>query len=345
MVTNNGRCLNLFGPLAQQFKLLWRRQLVDWDALQVGLTHLSQAMTRSFDVAGTHVIAQCNPARIKSASANIDPDAISERPCFLCEKNLPPLQQAIAYRDNWLVLCNPAPIFDHHFTIVSQKHEPQRILPVIDIVLELARDLDGHYTIFYNGPVCGASAPDHMHFQAAPSGVTPFEGELAAALCTDHHSDGQRWIQWLRLNPVHVGVSRPSHRPVVLFIAESAEPLVETIEETIETLGIIHPAEPEPMLNLFATYTDEHWLVWFYPRRDHRPSCYGQHEDAYLVSPGAVDLAGLLITPRREDFERIDASVIASIYNEILLSPSLFAQLRERLKDGHNLSNPTLALE
>jgi len=331
-VTTDERCLALSGPLAYRVALLWRRQSTDWDALQAGLADLAQSLTRTFEVTGSRVVAQCNPARTRSASAKIDPASLAARPCFLCGANLPPMQRAVAYRDGWLVLCNPAPIFDPHFTIVSEEHEPQRIMPWVGLLLDLARDLEGHYTVFYNGPLCGASAPDHMHLQASPVGATPFENELAAALCADKNTNGQRWIEWLRLDPVRVGLTRPSHRPAVLFVAQAEEPLVQAIQEVIRMLGTIHPAEPEPMLNLFATFADERWLVWLYPRRAHRPRCYGEKPDEFLVSPGAIDLAGLLITPRREDFERINASVIASVFDEVLLSRGDFAELRNRLQ-------------
>jgi hypothetical protein len=107
--------------------------------------------------------------------------------------------------------------------------------------------------------------------------------------------------------------------------------ILAVVQEVLHALQAIQPAQPEPMLNLLATFTDQRWLVWLYPRQAHRPSCYGQEPDRYLISPGAVDLAGLLITPRRADFERLDATTIRSIYSEVLLSPDKFAQLRQRL--------------
>jgi hypothetical protein len=171
---NFDRLVTFPGSLSEQLAALWARQAAKWPRLADGLAALRSARVRSFEVGGSTILAQCNPARIVSTRARLDPASVAARPCFLCPASLPAEQLAIAYRDEWLMLCNPAPIFDPHFVISNIRHEPQRILPVIDVVLDLARDLAGEYTIFYNGPRCGASAPDHVHLQAIKGGVLPF---------------------------------------------------------------------------------------------------------------------------------------------------------------------------
>ncbi len=319
------------GALNQQALHLWRRQCVEWPQLNAGLAALKQSLTRTFDVGGSRVMTQWNPARVVSTSAKVDAASLAARPCFLCSANRPPQQRGLVYRQGWLILCNPAPIFDPHFTIVSTAHEPQLIGPHLATMLSLARDLHGHYTVFYNGPLCGASAPDHMHFQAAPAGGTPFEAELAAQLCADRNQNGQRWIEWIRRDTVRLGVTRPSRRPVVLVVGAEAEAMARCLHEVVDALGAVHPVEPEPMLNLFVTWAEDRWLAWVYPRRAHRPTLYGHGPDEYLISPGAVDLAGLLITPRQTDFERIEAATIERVYEQVLLSPGKFAQIRDRL--------------
>ncbi|NLX23662.1 MAG: DUF4922 domain-containing protein [Phycisphaerae bacterium] len=330
-MTSDDICAAVPGALNQQVLHLWRRQCTEWPRLGEGLAALKRSVTRSFDVGGSRVLAQWNPARVVSTGAKIDAASLAARPCFLCAANRPPEQRGIMYREAWLILCNPAPIFDPHFTIVSTAHEPQRIVPYLEPLLSLARDLNGRYTVFYNGPLCGASAPDHMHFQAAPAGGTPFETELAAQLCADRNQNGQRWIEWIRRDAVRVGVTRPSRRPMVLVVGAEIDRVEHTLHEVVDAFGAVHPAEPEPMLNLFATWAEDRWLAWVYPRRAHRPTIYGHGPDEYLISPGAVDLAGLLITPRQSDFERIGAPIIERVYEQVLLSPSKFAQIRERL--------------
>jgi hypothetical protein len=154
---------------------------------------------------------------------------------------------------------------------------------------------------------------------------------LAAELCVDRANDGHKWIEWLRRGAVRVGLTRPQRRPTVIVMGSDQQAIIAVVQEVLHALQAVHPAQPEPMLNLLATFTDQRWLVWLHPRQAHRPSCYGQEPDRYLISPGAVDLAGLMITPRRSDFERLDGPAIRSIYSEVLLSPDEFAQLRQRL--------------
>ncbi|HSW46951.1 MAG TPA: DUF4922 domain-containing protein, partial [Phycisphaerae bacterium] len=291
---NNDRCLTVQGPLAQQIDLLWRWQSDEWAMLQAGRAGLQAALTRTFDVDGSRVIAQCNPARMISASACVDTAALAARPCFLCDENRPAEQRAVAYRGGWKILCNPAPIFDPHFTVVPARHEPQLLMSCLGVLLDLARDLEGRYTVFYNGPKAGASAPDHAHLQASPAGATPFENELAAELCSDRNQNGHQWIKWLRRQGVRIGVTRPGRRAAVICMSPDSEALQAAVREVLAALGSVQPAKPEPMLNLYTTFTDERWLLWLHPRRAHRPSCYGFRPDQFLISPGAVDLAGLL---------------------------------------------------
>ena len=356
------RALTTPGGLARQMATLWERQAADWPMLAAGITGLRQSQTRSFNVGGSHVIAQCNPCRIRSASAKTDPSSIAARPCFLCPDNLPDAQHGITYHDNWLILCNPAPIFEPHFTIASIAHEPQCAGPAIGTMFDLVRDLEGAYTVFYNGPRCGASAPDHPHVQATPAGAMPFETELAAELCSPHDRGETRWLEWIRTGPVRVGTSRASRRPVVVLISSEKKTLINTLEEVIEALaaeplavtnitpkrrvsekaceenkrqhlchGQIRPAAYEPMFNLFATFVEDRWIAWLFPRAAHRPAVYGDGPDDYLISPGAVDLAGVVIVPRCPDFDRLDAPAIQLILGEVLLSPGAFARLRDRL--------------
>ncbi|NLE62013.1 MAG: DUF4922 domain-containing protein, partial [Planctomycetes bacterium] len=190
------------GELAYQLSTLWQRQAETWEMLAEGLAALRQARTRTFHVNGWRVTAQCNPARIKSSGAKVDADSLAKRPCFLCTENRPVAQASVPYRDRWLILCNPAPLFEPHYTVAAIDHEPQRVGPAIEGLLSMSRDLDGRYTVFYNGPKSGASAPDHLHLQASRAGALPFETQLATQLAAGDPANGHRWLEWVRNDPV-----------------------------------------------------------------------------------------------------------------------------------------------
>lgn len=313
-------------------ELLWRRQALQWPMMRAGLDGLQRSLARSFDIGGSRVFVQCNPARAASAGARIDAASLAARPCFLCRKNRPNEQEAVTYGNGWVILCNPMPIFDPHFTVVIEEHVPQRVLSALPTMMALTRDTGGRFTVFYNGPRCGASAPDHLHIQAVPSGATPFETELGVFSGAEGDAFGRDWVEWLTGGPARLGVSRVGRRPTVFLTGRDEASVRDGLVRAIKVLGDIQPAEPEPMLNLFVAYAEPDWLIWYHPRQAHRPSCFGHGPQQYLISPGAADLAGVLIVPRRDDFERITAEDIASVFNEVLLTPSAFAQLRDRLR-------------
>jgi hypothetical protein len=321
------------GALSSLVPALWRQQVEDWPRLGEAVAGLKNVRTRSFRVGSATVVAQYNPGREASTAAKVDPASIAARPCFLCVNNLPKSQCAIIYRTEYLILCNPAPIFEPHFTINSMSHQPQSVEVAAPVMLDLARDLNGSYTIFYNGPASGASAPDHLHLQAAPVATLPHEKELVRQLCSGRAPGSPGWIDWVRCEPVRLGISAAGQRPAIFLLGRSRPDLVNALRLAVEVLGEIRPATPEPMLNLFVSYADECWTVWLYPRRRHRPSFYGTGPDEFLISPGSVDVAGLLVIPRAADFERLDEQVIARVYEEVLLEPSDLNELRRRLAD------------
>ncbi len=191
MTLNNGtveelerRCFAVFDgaretvPLADLAAGLLERQKKNWPGLAEGYAALEAVRVREIRGDGWGVNVQFNPRRIVSSGANLDPESLRRRPCFLCPENLPPEQQAILYRDDYLILCNPAPIFPAHLTIAHVRHLPQSLPDNLEIFLRLAADFGPRTTVFYNGPRCGASAPDHLHFQAAPAGLLPVEEEI-----------------------------------------------------------------------------------------------------------------------------------------------------------------------
>src|ERR1035437_1866816 len=168
--------------LSNQARKLISDQKKDWDLARKNYDGLKKVKVKTFDFGHYKIEIQFNPERIVSSSAKVDAKSIEARPCFLCQKNLPPQQRGLAFDDDFIVLVNPFPIFPEHLTIPSIAHTDQRILGNFGSMLDLAEKLTD-FVIFYNGPKCGASAPDHLHFQAGNKGFLPIEKDYNYRKC------------------------------------------------------------------------------------------------------------------------------------------------------------------
>ena len=240
---------------------------------------------------------QCNPARLVSTGVKIDKASIAARPCFLCEKNRPEEQHVLALNEEFEWLVNPFPILPYHYTIASKQHRPQRILDAYDAMIQAAKALSEEYIVFYNGPKCGASAPDHLHLQAGIGADIPLV-EYAKSI------DSKETIQ---------AVSPFGYLVYLIHDAENADTFHRLYEELPTLQG-----EDEPYMNVVAYRKDDKVTLIVIPRQAHRPHCYSKEGDAkFLISPGALDMCGLLITPRLEDYERLTANHAADILCEV----------------------------
>lgn len=277
-------------------------QRAEWPLAARNFDALEGVEVRSIAMPGMDIKVQFNPARIVSSGAKVDARSLAERPCFLCEKNRPAEQRGIDWR-GYTVLVNPFPIFPRHLTIPAVVHTPQRIQGRVADMLALAAELPG-YTVFYNGPRCGASAPDHMHFQAGNSDFLPIWQALDAAPLRTVADDG-----------AGTRLSVCTDLPVNVFVVDVATP--EAGERMFDRLYRVLPeGEEEPMMNLLAAGS----RLVVVPRKRHRPSFYGtEGEGCMLLSPASVDMGGAFITPRREDFDRLDAQLLARVFDELCL--------------------------
>lgn len=277
-------------------------QRAEWPLAARNFDALEGVEVRSIAMPGMDIKVQFNPARIVSSGAKVDARSLAERPCFLCEKNRPAEQRGIDWR-GYTVLVNPFPIFPRHLTIPAGGHTPQRIQGRVADMLALAAELPG-YTVFYNGPRCGASAPDHMHFQAGNSDFLPIWQALDAAPLRTVADDG-----------AGTRLSVCTALPVNVFVVDAATP--EAGERMFDRLYRVLPeGEEEPMMNLLAAGS----RLVVVPRKRHRPSFYGtEGEGCMLLSPASVDMGGAFITPRREDFDRLDAQLLARVFDELCL--------------------------
>ena len=312
--------------LPDNVQALIRQQLLTWPDLIKARKQLDQAITRKIVLEHLAVTLQCNPGRIISARSPVDNESIRNRPCFLCLHNLPPEQRALQYRDEWLILNNPAPLFPDHLVISHREHSPQLIRNALPVMIALVADLEFRFSAFYNGPACGASAPDHLHFQLSPERAIPLVEQLAALVTEDA---GQEMLT--KLNGSREGSCYTGHldcRSIFFCITKSPHYLLERLSRALDCLPAATLSPLEPMVNLIISGRDGTYYGILFPRKAHRPACYFKPEpDCMVVSPGAVDVAGLIILPRQEDFEKIDREIILKIYQEVCHGPEVFSGL------------------
>jgi hypothetical protein len=288
---------------------LFAQQISAWKYLAAGYASLESVSVREIICSGFTVQLQYNPRRIVSTGADIDPGIISNRPCFLCPENLPDEQQGILYGDAFLILCNPIPIFAKHFTISCMYHTPQDFESFLIAMLDLARDFSPGYTVFYNGPACGASAPDHLHFQASPRRAIPVEWDDV---------DGRRRKRFYYKNHVAGFTLMNYGRAVMIIESTDKTQLSAFIKTMMKEWKKLLLLSKEPMMNILCSYQENIWRLAVFPRRKHRPEIYFKEgDDRVLISPAAVDMGGLIITPVEKDFLKIDAKLVENIFDEV----------------------------
>lgn len=295
--------------LSSAVDLLIAQQVASWAALAEGVNALQRVETRALSIEGTKVILQHNPGRIISTSARVDESSILERPCFLCSANMPDEERGLAFGSGFAVFCNPFPVLENHLVVVSKKHEPQRLAGSIETLLELARTLGPEYVALYNGPKCGASAPDHVHFQAGLAANLPVLKEIPEEPTGD-------WI---------VSITATCAYCAGFLVVRGKVParMVGAVEQMLQAIADISGSnEDEPLVNVIATHDVSGWRVIIFPRERHRPSAYyHQGANRIVVSPAAVDLAGLVVVPREADYIRLAPSDVASIFSEVTFGP------------------------
>ena len=308
----------------------FNRQLEKWEAARQRYHDLRSAKTRELAVGAYSIQVQWNPARMVSTGAKMDQKTIAERPCFLCEKNRPKEQIKKEVDGQYELLVNPFPILQQHFTIPSLKHQPQRILESYGEIHKLLEEYP-EMMVFYNGPQCGASAPDHAHFQAGTSGLLPLQmswQRLSRNLTT-----------LVSLNDDE-DISMIDDYPCTALLIRSRSQYGD--EQLFRRLYEALPAtEPEPMMNIVAWRCNDDFLAVVFPRTKHRPDCYYKEgNEQFIISPGALDMAGFIITPRQEDYERLTPEIALGILDEITLKGEALQQLINSLKaqSGSKLS-------
>jgi len=290
---------------------LFQQQLSNWELARNNYKSLKTVQTKSFDFGDYSVKVQFNPARMVSSGAKVDAKTISERPCFLCAANRPAEQRAIEFGD-YEILVNPFPIFPEHFTIPRKEHTPQQIKPFFSDMLELAKAMDD-YLIFYNGPQCGASAPDHMHFQAGSKDFLPLLNDYFRL--KDTHTD-------LLVSTEKMQLFQMTDYGRAVYVIEStdSENAQDSFEKLYDRLSLtLSKGEgTEPLMNIVCIYKNSKWFVFVLPRKAFRPWQYSAEGDKQLlISPATVEMCGIFITPVESHFEKISKDDVLSILEQL----------------------------
>jgi len=294
-------------------------QIDNWELAKHNYIGLEAIKKKEFHFDGFNLQLQFNPGRIVSTSAKIDAKSIGERPCFLCSNNLPKEQKALLCDTNYLLLVNPFPIFEQHFTIPHFNHIPQEIFSSFGDMLLIAKELGEKYTLFYNGPQCGASAPDHLHFQASPKNAIPIEKQTGFLLKNSE----------VIYNSESVSIYAVKNYLRNLFLIESNNIFAaqEEFNKLYNSLKEITNFHLEPLINVLVTF-DKTWRVYLFPRKAHRPKeFFFEGDEKILISPATVDFGGLLITPRQEDFDKITKETIINIFEQTSIDDTIFENI------------------
>jgi len=289
---------------------LIHQQIGEWDLAAKNYASLKKVKVKTFNYEDYHIDIQFNPERMISSAAKVDAKSIEARPCFLCEKNLPPQQRGLSFKDEYIVLVNPFPIFPEHLTIPSISHTDQRIMGNFGSMLDLAASLDD-FVLFYNGPKCGASAPDHLHFQAGIKGFLPIAENYSNEKCRQ---------EVRRIDNVTISHWPDYQRGIITLNGKDKVNLVECFNQIYSKLQILQPNEVEPMLNILASSEQGEWVIHIFPRTLHRPAQYFETGEKQLIlSPASVDMGGVLIIPREEDFIKISKADVKDIFNKVCM--------------------------
>lgn len=304
------RIINQVGPIEtlKRIENLFRLQMSSWPLLREGVENLRRCRVKQLDIRWFHVLVRHIPHRILSTTAKVDHQSIQKRPCFLCPDNLPEEEKGVEFGNDFIILCNPYPILDKHLSIVKKQHVSQEIVREFSTMLDLAIELPG-FMILYNGPECGASAPDHLHFQACSTEMVPTVRDVE------------------RMENLII----EDYARQVLVLRERDRGLIsDRFSEAMSLLEEVNSGGLEPMVNVVVLWDALEWVVLVFPRRKHRPTAF--YEGKLTFSPASIDLCGVPVLPIESDFEEVDSAAIEEAFVEITISKPVFGEIVNRLR-------------
>jgi hypothetical protein len=311
--------------VANQVEALIAHQKANWPQLREGYEAIAKIETRQFSIDGSNIVVQHNPGRVRSTAAAVDKESIAARRCFLCSENLPVEERGLFFDEEYVILCNPFPVLDKHLVIAHKAHVEQKIDGRLEDLLALAFALGDEYFVLYNGPECGASAPDHLHFQALSRAILPIEESLQTSEPPSEADCG--FCESMERGSFELFTVEDAGRSVIVFRGANQFEVVPWVYQIIASLSQA-TLKPEPMLNLVCYVDRGVYTVLLFPRARHRPACFfAEGEERLTISPGAVDMAGIVVVPEHGHYEKISPGQIEKIFAEVSMSGDVVEEI------------------
>ena len=304
-------------------------QLSQWPLACGNFRALKDVSVREVEIGGLTVKLQFNPARIVSSAAKTSKEELAKRRCFLCRENRPAEQIMLRFEGRkgkkYDILVNPYPIFPDHLVIAKSKHTDQSIWHRYIDMLDLSKKYSG-YTFFYNGPKCGASAPDHHHFQGAPKGLMPLENDMNASV------DNSEILEYITsVQDASLYHYKKFTSGVFFLRAETSKSAAKLFYRLLDCADILE-GDIEPRINLFSWWQDGEYRSIVVFRRSHRSHHYfSEGPDHLTMSPGCADMGGVFIVPVPEEYEKMTPELLAELVEEVSVPKSEEAEIIERL--------------
>ncbi len=312
--------------LSTQMKALLKQQYNSWELLHNNYSGLENVKIKVFQFDNFKVKVQFNPSRITSSAAKVDAESIKGRKSFLHYNNLPKEQKGLLFKDDYLILCNPYPIFKEHFTIPVINQAPQSIDGNYKDFLDLTKEIADSYVVFYNGPKCGASAPDHMHFQAGNKNFMPIDTEYNDII-------NQFGVKLIDKSSITIISVSNYLRNFIAVESDDISIAENYFYRVLNALKEVTNSSEEPLINLLGYYDQNKYITIIFPREKHRPDYYFlEGEKNILLSPASVDMGGVCITPLEKDFNKITKDEIIDIYKQVTLDNLKFKALCDEIK-------------
>ncbi len=317
------RCPDEREMLASQIDELFTHQTSHWRLLHDNIRNRALTETKTITLGHFEIRVQCNPARIQNTTANVDQTSIQQRRCKLCVNHLFAEQKGVAYGDELVILCNPYPILDRHISIVDRTHVRQAIEGRLDLLLDLAQDLSREFVLFYNGPQCGASTPEHFHVQACARDGVPVLKHCTMIVQNPSLQVHKQDI-WCD-EGLEVFALADYHVCLLVYQGTNCHALSVWVEHTLRQFAALTGKQDEPLINLLVLFDAPMWSIYLFPRAKHRPVCY--FDGTFTVSPASLDMAGCMVAPVKEQFQTIYEEQVRQVFAEVSLEPRLFDQL------------------